>query len=277
MPRPDPGCHRSLSKHIRANESPDPRPVAPERHRPVHGRKGRGSLLTYRFGFSPALIAAVTIGCRPARPPDLASLAVRTEEINVRHDRADSEPLLRLTFGGTREFGAFRISRNPAPSVNERFEIRVTERDRPVADLECSEHAGVLQSRPPQWSRDISCNDHLSGWRFTIDLSAGARIEAWTSPHRGFAQRPAHSIRASYDPAIRAIRVYECFVHEDENYTRDLGPLAAAFVLTNDKVTLLIPTREPERSILVSAFLVMLTAESLETLPERPPMNHGAW
>jgi hypothetical protein len=209
-------------------------------------------------------MAVVVSGCHVAIPPDLRPLEERTERIEVRYDPpADREPLLVAALRGSADFGPFHLAGDSG-------QLRVEERGRLVAQLRCSERQAVLMSRPPKPYHAVRCVDDAKGWNVSLELWAGVRVDA--SVRGGPCFRPRWPPMRT-DPAVAkeptAFRVYECGTDVQGDFM--LGPLAGATVVTEDTVTLMLPTREPDRSLLATAFLVTLVFQKIDWLVERGP------
>jgi hypothetical protein len=223
-------------------------------------------------------LAILLLGCSPALPPDLRTLAERTTQIEVKYEGTSHGPLFERALKGSADFGDFRLSSEGHPRDQPSFEMRVEERGRTVAMLQCLEFSGALLSDPPQYFRSFACRNETAAWRFEVDLGDTVVVRAQTQDGLYFLTPPLVEPAPADDPSKAAVKVFR--VHEggppDANNHREPQRLAAAVAIAGSKVILLVPSSDPTRTMMISAFLVLLASRSPERLHQfRVPVVRG--
>jgi hypothetical protein len=228
-------------------------------------------------------LVAITVNasaCRAALPSDLRALSDRTDSIEARYDKllVGRDPILGGAWRASADLGPFHITRIAPGKGGWETDFRIEERGRLLAQIACRIRKGSLLSNPPQSYHEVECHDASFDSLIHVDLFNGGRTTARIRGGPCFMPRVLtrdDRVALAARTDFAAIRLYECATGPEGYATA--GNLAAAAVVRADGVFLMFPRREPDRTIVIAAFLVALASAPPEELDGRPRDLNQGW
>jgi hypothetical protein len=139
------------------------------------------------------------------------------------------------------------------------FALRLTENGQALLEFRCIERAGSLASGPSTYYHDVDCAQREA--RLTLSLNNGVGISASGPGGTCFRSRPSDQKKDPTGDVV--VPVYRC-TPDPESGTGH-APLAAAAIVTDHDVILLVPRQANERATLLLGFFVMLAADPIGT------------